>query len=90
MRFILPFLAAVGVASAGLLETVEKRDDTWGGSVSLGPSKSTIINAVTTLVPGAAPPTQDGVLFLWPGVSDCTSLIYSKAKQRRCPTEPAT
>ncbi|KAK9850840.1 hypothetical protein MYU51_011423 [Penicillium brevicompactum] len=72
MRFILPFLAAVGVASAGLLETVEKRDDTWGGSVSLGPSKSTIINAVTTLVPGAAPPTQDGVLFLWPGMSNGT------------------
>lgn len=73
MRFILPFLAAAGVASAGLFETVQKRDDTWGGSVSLGPSKSTIINAVTTLIPGAAPSTQNGELFLWPGVSIHTS-----------------
>jgi hypothetical protein len=69
MRFIVPFLAAAGLASAGLLETVVKRDDSWGGSVSLGPSKSTIVNAVTTLIPGAAPETQNGVLFLWPGVS---------------------
>ncbi|EEU40120.1 uncharacterized protein NECHADRAFT_105885 [Fusarium vanettenii 77-13-4] len=46
--------------------------DTWGGSVSLGPSKSTIIKAVTTLIPGAAPPTQNGMLFLWPGMSNGT------------------
>ncbi|EKV11474.1 hypothetical protein PDIG_50070 [Penicillium digitatum PHI26] len=71
MRFIVPFVAA-GLASAGLLETVIKRDDYWGGSVSLGPSKSTIINAVTTLIPGPAPPTQNGVLFLWPGMSNGT------------------
>lgn len=69
MHFILPFVATIGLASAGLLETATKRDDTWGGSVSLGPSKSTIINAVTTLIPGAAPATQNGELFLWPGVS---------------------
>ncbi|KAF9242459.1 hypothetical protein DTO027I6_6916 [Penicillium roqueforti] len=72
MHFTITFLAAAGLASAGLLETVIKRDDYWGGSVSLGPSKSTIINAVTTLIPGAAPETQNGELFLWPGMSNGT------------------
>ncbi|KXG53434.1 uncharacterized protein PGRI_004840 [Penicillium griseofulvum] len=72
MRFIVPFLATASLASAGLLETIVKRDDYWGGSVSLGPSKSTIINAVTTLIPGAAPEPQNGVLFLWPGMSNGT------------------
>ncbi|KAF7594667.1 hypothetical protein BBP40_008759 [Aspergillus hancockii] len=46
--------------------------DSWGGSVSLGPTKSTITKAVTTLIPGAAPATQNGVLFLWPGMSNGT------------------
>lgn len=50
----------------------EKRSDSWGGAVSLGPSKSTITRAVTTLVPGAAPSTQNGKLFLWPGMSNGT------------------
>jgi hypothetical protein len=48
------------------------RRDSWGGAVSLGPSKSTIINAVTTITPGAAPSTQAGELFLWPGMSNGT------------------
>lgn len=47
--------------------TKDRRADTWGGSVSLGPTKSTITKAVTTLIPGPAPPTQNGELFLWPG-----------------------
>ncbi|KAK6502744.1 hypothetical protein TWF481_007791 [Arthrobotrys musiformis] len=51
---------------------VVKRADTWGGSVSLGPTKSTIVKAVTTIIPGPAPPTQNGVLFLWPGMSNGT------------------
>ncbi|KAF5021561.1 hypothetical protein F66182_6390 [Fusarium sp. NRRL 66182] len=55
---------------AAVISTVNA--DTWGGSVSLGPTKSTIIKAVTTLIPGAAPPTQNGVLFLWPGMSNGT------------------
>lgn len=50
----------------------QKRADTWGGAVALGPSKSTITRAVTTLVPGAAPATQEGMLFLWPGMSNGT------------------
>lgn len=49
-----------------------RRDDTWGGAVSLGPSKSTIIKAVTTITPGTAPSTQNGELFLWPGMSNGT------------------
>jgi len=48
------------------------RRDSWGGAVSLGPSQSTIIHAVTTLTPGAAPSTQAGELFLWPGMSNGT------------------
>lgn len=40
--------------------------------MSLGPSKSTIIKAVTTLTPGTAPSTQNGELFLWPGMSNGT------------------
>ncbi|KAF9884727.1 hypothetical protein FE257_001288 [Aspergillus nanangensis] len=61
----------LSLSSASLLFPT-KRADTWGGSVSLGPTKSTITNAVTTLIPGAAPATQNGVLFLWPGMSNGT------------------
>ncbi|KAH8589745.1 hypothetical protein B0O99DRAFT_599707 [Bisporella sp. PMI_857] len=46
--------------------------DSWGGAVSLGPSKSTIIRAITTITPGTAPSTQAGMLFLWPGMSNGT------------------
>ena len=46
--------------------------DSWGPSVSLGPTKSHIINAVTTIIPGPAPSTQNGELFLWPGMSNGT------------------
>lgn len=68
--------AAFGPLGSLLNKPVEtqnlRRADTWGGSVSLGPSKSTIIEAVTTIIPGPAPPTQNGVLFLWPGMSNGT------------------
>jgi hypothetical protein len=46
--------------------------DSWGGSVSLGPSMSTIVHAVTTIIPGVAPSTQSGDLCLWPGMSNGT------------------
>lgn len=52
--------------------TNSKRADTWGGAVSLGPSKSTITKAVTTITPGTAPSGQTGELFLWPGMSNGT------------------
>jgi hypothetical protein len=65
---VLPiFLAIVGASARKA-----KREDTWGGALSLGPTTSHIIHAVTTLVPGAAPPTQNGELFLWPGMSNGT------------------
>lgn len=63
---IVALLAATANAASLL------RRDTWGGALSLGPSKSTIISAVTTLTPGDAPPVQEGVLFLWPGMSNGT------------------
>ncbi|KAF1842862.1 uncharacterized protein K460DRAFT_378146 [Cucurbitaria berberidis CBS 394.84] len=49
-----------------------RRADTWGGAVSLGPTRSTITRAVTTIIPGPAPSTQNGELFLWPGMSNGT------------------
>ncbi|KAJ5723493.1 hypothetical protein N7488_001528 [Penicillium malachiteum] len=74
MQLILPLLASAGLATAGLIPrgspTVKR--DSWGGAVSLGPSKANIINAVTTIIPGTAPSTQNGELFLWPGMSNGT------------------
>ncbi|KDN45518.1 hypothetical protein RSAG8_04842, partial [Rhizoctonia solani AG-8 WAC10335] len=46
--------------------------DTWGGSYSLGPTKANIIEMITTLTPGPTPPTQAGMLTLWPGISNGT------------------
>ncbi|KAI0428982.1 hypothetical protein F5Y09DRAFT_332140 [Xylaria sp. FL1042] len=48
------------------------RRDSWGGAVSLGPTKSRIAKAVTTIRPGTAPSSQNGELFLWPGMSNGT------------------
>lgn len=63
--------SSVALPSA-LLPFKTKRADTWGGSVSLGPTKSRIIAAETTLIPGLPPPKQTGQLFLWPGMSNGT------------------
>ncbi|KUJ20628.1 uncharacterized protein LY89DRAFT_448834 [Mollisia scopiformis] len=64
---LLPFLLAALTSAKPT-----KRDDTWGGALSLGPTTSHIIHAITTLVPGAAPSSQNGELFLWPGMSNGT------------------
>lgn len=40
--------------------------------MSLGPTKSTIVKAVTTIIPGATPPNQNGMLTVWPGMSNGT------------------
>ncbi|OOF90700.1 hypothetical protein ASPCADRAFT_36730, partial [Aspergillus carbonarius ITEM 5010] len=64
-------LGAVLPAALQSSTKVAKRDS-WGGSVSLGPTTSDIINAVTTIIPGEAPATQNGELFLWPGMSNGT------------------
>ncbi|KAM5347831.1 hypothetical protein ACJ41O_007655 [Fusarium nematophilum] len=64
-------LAAALVGSTEAVPQLFSRD-TWGGAVSLGPTTSTIVKAVTTIIPGRAPPTQNGVLFLWPGMSNGT------------------
>ncbi|KAG8716759.1 hypothetical protein FRC08_008849 [Ceratobasidium sp. 394] len=56
--------------------------DSWGGAYSLGPAKTNIIEATTTLVPGTPPPSQAGVLFLWPGMSNGTGdLIQATLEQ---------
>ncbi|KAF8306712.1 hypothetical protein DL93DRAFT_2088538 [Clavulina sp. PMI_390] len=61
-------LALTGLAATNLVSA----QSSWGGAVSLGPSTANIISAVTTLVPGVAPSTQNGELFLWPGMSNGT------------------
>ncbi|PQE06240.1 hypothetical protein CJF30_00005192 [Rutstroemia sp. NJR-2017a BBW] len=48
------------------------RRDSWGGALSLGPTTSHILTAETVLIPGPAPATQNGELFLWPGMSNGT------------------
>ncbi|KAH7150351.1 hypothetical protein B0J13DRAFT_674039 [Dactylonectria estremocensis] len=71
--FSLGALATVAAALVGSTEALPQlKRDNWGGAVSLGPTTSTIIKAVTTIIPGTAPSTQDGVLFLWPGMSNGT------------------
>jgi hypothetical protein len=72
MRPSIRLFALPSMALAFLSPGPLHKRDSWGGSVSLGPTKSTIINAVTTIIPGAAPPTQNGMLFLWPGMSNGT------------------
>lgn len=65
----------LALAASALAFAAPVKRDSWGGSVSLGPTKSHIINAVTTLIPGVAPSSQAGELFLWPGMS--VSLLQS-------------
>ncbi|KAF4469456.1 hypothetical protein FALBO_3648 [Fusarium albosuccineum] len=65
-------LAAAFVSTAEAVPQMAPRADTWGGAVSLGPTKSTIIKAVTTIIPGTAPPSQNGFLTVWPGMSNGT------------------
>lgn len=56
----------------------DKRADSWGPAVGLGPAKAEIIHAVTTSYPGAMPANQAGGLFIWPGMSNGTGdLIQS-------------
>ena len=69
MLVVFIFVATLLLACANA--HAQKRDS-WGGALSLGPSESTIISAVTTLTPGTAPTTQNGELFLWPGMSNGT------------------
>ncbi|KAG8996033.1 hypothetical protein FRB93_000995 [Tulasnella sp. JGI-2019a] len=62
------FVSALALCSGALLAAA----DSWGGAYSLGPSTANIISAQTTLTPGVAPSTQNGELFLWPGMSNGT------------------
>jgi hypothetical protein len=72
-QYLLPALLAVGSTSAAAVkELSQKRDDTWGGALSLGPTTSHILSASTIIIPGTAPSTQNGELFLWPGMSNGT------------------
>ncbi|KAH7016975.1 hypothetical protein EDB80DRAFT_703926 [Ilyonectria destructans] len=65
-------VAAALVGSTEALPSLLQSRDSWGGAVSLGPTTSTIVKAVTTIIPGKAPTTQNDMLFLWPGMSNGT------------------
>lgn len=71
MMFSLRNFLILGLFTASNAAHIQRRDS-WGGALSLGPTKSTIISAVTTLIPGDAPSSQAGELFLWPGMSNGT------------------
>ncbi|KAL1645414.1 hypothetical protein SLS58_003721 [Diplodia intermedia] len=78
----LPALAAALPSLPSVTRLMQKRDDSWGGAVSLGPTKSTIVNAVTTIIPGTPPSSQNGELFLWPGMSNGTGdLVQTTLEQ---------
>src|SRR5271163_574484 len=70
--FTLSFLAACAVAAVSTSSSKLRTRDSWGGALSLDPTTSRIVTAQTILIPGAAPPTQNGELFLWPGMSNGT------------------
>jgi hypothetical protein len=56
--------------------------DSWGPAWSLGPTKSKIISATTTLLPGNPPSQPKTLLTVWPGMSNGTGdLIQSTLEQ---------
>ena len=63
LRIALLTLSSITIANAVIPSRID-----WGGAVRMGPSKSTIINVVTTLTPGRPPLDQRGMLVLWPGI----------------------
>lgn len=76
MQFKTLSLSLLATLAAAAPAPHVKREDTWGGAVSLGPTDfengAYIDHAVTYLSPGAAPENQNGLLFLWPGMSNGT------------------
>lgn len=66
---LLPIL--IGFSTSSASPTPQKRDS-WGGALSLGPTTSHILSVSQIIIPGKAPSTQNGELFLWPGISNGT------------------
>ncbi|KAH6678480.1 hypothetical protein B0J14DRAFT_505863 [Halenospora varia] len=68
-------LLTVLLAFAGVVSAAHgplRKRDSWGGALSLGPTTSHILSSSTIIIPGTAPSTQNGELFLWPGMSNGT------------------
>lgn len=64
-------------ATASAASVFGKRDS-WGPAVSLGPAKQEIISTTTTIYPGKMPSGQEGLLYIWLGISNGTGdLIQS-------------
>jgi len=56
--------------------------DSWGEAWSLGPTKSRIIEAITTIQPGKPPQPPHSMLALWPGMSNGSGdLIQTTVEQ---------
>lgn len=66
------FIAALSASQTLASSLFDKRADSWGPSVGLGPAKAEIISATSTTYPGAMPQNQAGGLFLWVGMSNGT------------------
>ncbi|KAF7537749.1 hypothetical protein G7054_g3451 [Neopestalotiopsis clavispora] len=76
-RVALGGLMVSAAASATATSMFGKRDS-WGPAVSLGPAKQEIISTTTTIYPGKMPSGQEGLLYLWLGISNGTGdLIQS-------------
>ncbi|KAK6217771.1 hypothetical protein LQW54_003280 [Pestalotiopsis sp. IQ-011] len=76
-RVALGSLMVSAAASATASSMFGKRAS-WARAVSLGPSKQEIISTTTTIYPGKMPSGQEGLLYLWLGISNGTGdLIQS-------------
>ena len=69
------FIVGVPLVTARLF----RRDiAAFGPGIYAGPASQDIVQFVTTTYPGAIPPSQQGGLFLWPGLANGTGdLIQS-------------
>ncbi|KAI4594144.1 hypothetical protein KJ359_008686 [Pestalotiopsis sp. 9143b] len=68
----------VSAAATATASSMFGKRDSWGPAVSLGPAKQEIISTTTTIYPGKMPSGQEGLLYLWLGISNGTGdLIQS-------------
>jgi hypothetical protein len=75
------------ITASALFTLVSAVKMSWGPAVSFGPSKSTIISAITTIQPGRAPvQPKGGFLTIWPGLSNGTgNLIQTTLESHERP-----
>jgi len=67
MHLNLPFICLISFALTTILTAQSIK---WGPAWSIGPTKSHIIQATTTIEPGKPPQPPKDLLVLWPGMSN--------------------